>query len=666
MLSILFCLPAAASADSNPARQVPHYDLSVTIVPADHRLEAAGTLTMPAVKEARAVVQIGLSDVMRDLQVEILEPKTSAGPARLEKQREVNRLVIWTVTPAAIIPAGEAVKLRFSYAGGGETRFVFYLGEEGSFAGGFNTAWYPQVESEIKNRIAKSTGRLAFSVPGDYKVIANGKRVSAPAKEAQGRFLFDVGQPSMFSFAAARYVVEQRLSPSGLQTAAYLLRPRAHSKDYLEKCAQVIDVLVREFGPSPYGDVSLVEVPNEPSDKADFAGASFEGFIMSNSDFLDKEFNTAYYGHEISHQWWGVSVAKKSGPRGILMLDEALAQYGSLRAVEVLEGPQAAERYRRTGYPGYILLQNAMGYFMVESAGFDQPLSTLLQGPFTRVLADGKGFIVYDMLARTIGRETFSRVLQGIARRHAGSAVSWDEFLQAVNKEAGKDMQWFFEQWFDRKGAPEWELTWQQDADSVRGVITQAQPYYRARVEVAIEGDDYQTSLQTVELRGERTEFAFPVKFRARRVAVDPHYLVLHRTPQMRALKSAFSANLRARGERDKKRYDEAEKLLREALAKEKDPDLYGARFSLEVALGQLFAEQLKFAEARAMLLSALARPSRRADLLPWAYLSLAKVAREMRDEAMLNDAVSGAVSAEAAYGGDLGVAREARALLAR
>lgn len=601
---------------------------------------------------------------MRDFQVEVVEPKSCAGKATLEKQREINKMVLWTATPASAVPAGEPVKLRFSYLGGEQIRFVFYIGAEGSFAGGFNTAWYPQVEGEKKNQVAKSTGRMTFSVPAEYKVIATGKRLSTTEQEVKGESLFEVAQPSMFSWAAARYIVEQRVSRSGIPTAAYLLRARPYIKDYLEQCAEVIDVLAREFGPNPYGDFSLVEVPNEQSDKAEFSGASFEGFIMSNSSFLDQSFNTAYYGHEISHQWWGVSVGKSDGPRGHMMLSEAMAQYGSLRAVEILEGPRAAEQYRRMGYPGYVALQNATGYFMIEAAGFDQPLSTLVQGKYTRILADGKGFIVYDMLSRVVGRETFSQTLKNVARQFAGKSIDWDEFLQAIEKGAGKDLKWFYDQWFEGKGAPEWDVSWKHEGDAVRGVITQAKPFFRATVEVLIEGDEYQTSLRSLELRGERTEFSFPLKFRARSVQIDPHFLVLNRTPHFRALKSAFAASIRARGERDRKRYDEAEKILREALEKESDPDMYGARFTIEVALGQLFAEQKKFPEAKDHFQTALARAARRMDLLPSAYLSLAKVAKQLNDEATLKYAVSGAISAEAALGGDTGAASEARSLL--
>jgi hypothetical protein len=296
LLFFAFTINAYANSEAT-AGPAPQYDLSARIIPDSHRMEVAGTLLLPPAGEARSAIRILLSDVMRDLRVEILEPKPCAGQAKIEKQGGMNKAIIWALTPVSAIPKGEAVKLRFSYAGGEEIRFVFYIGAEGSFAGGFNTAWYPQAESEGKNKIAKSTGRMAFNVPAQYVVIATGKRLSTAQQEGKGEFLFEVARPSMFSFAAAKYIVERRESSGGIHAAAYLLRARPHIKDYLEKCAEVMDVLVREFGPNPYGDFALVEVPNEQSNKADFAGASFEGFIMSNSSFLDQDFNTAYYGN---------------------------------------------------------------------------------------------------------------------------------------------------------------------------------------------------------------------------------------------------------------------------------------------------------------------------------------------------------------------------------
>jgi hypothetical protein len=81
------------------------------------------------------------------------------------------------------------------------------------------------------------------------------------------------------------------------------------------------------------------------------------------------------------------------------MLSEGMAQFGSLRTVEILEGEAAAERHRRTGYPAYLPEQCALGYFTLLGKGLDHPLFNLpLEGSEARLLADSKGFIVWEML----------------------------------------------------------------------------------------------------------------------------------------------------------------------------------------------------------------------------------------------------------------------------
>ncbi len=647
----------------SPRSPVPSYEMSLNLFPDEHRLEATGVMLLPPAGEPRQSIKLILSDVMRNLRVEVLEPHVSAGTARMEQQAS-GETITWTVYPARPIPARAAVRLRFAYDGGGQTRFVFHLGAEGSFAGGNSTAWYPQIE-----RDARATGTLRFSVPAGYTVFAPGTQTSArnaPPQSERAVYSFTIARPSYFSFAAARYRIERgRPSSSGVPISAYLLRPRPRIGDFLGGCARVLDALTEEFGANPYGEFALVEVPTEQAGRARFEGASGEGFIFSNGNFLDADFNVAYYGHEIAHQWWGVAIGRKwwESSRGRLMLDEAMAQYGSLRAVEAIEGARAAERYRRTGYPGYMDFHSADGYFMVEAGGFDQKLSELPEGEISRIIADSKGFIVYDMLARTVGRENYRRILRSIVSRYAFSNLSWDEFLRLIEIGAGTNLRWFYTQWFERTGAPEWRLEWRQEGDSLRGAVTQLPPYFRVRVELLIEGDQ-ENLTPTVELRGERTEFSFPVNFRARSVTLDPRFRILQRTPEYRALRSAMGAYLRSNIERMQGNTDAAERLLRDALAQETAPDLYGARFTLELGLGQLLLGQNRFAAAREHLEAALASPSRRASVLPWAYFYLARVAKELNDEQLLRRAVAGAETADEIVGGRTGVSRQARALL--
>jgi hypothetical protein len=125
-----------------------------------------------------------------------------------------------------------------------------------------------------------------------------------------------------------------------------------------------------------------------------------------------------------------------------------MAQYGALRVVEQLYGPEAARRFRRTGYPGYEFLQNGLGYLILERAGADAPLVTA-----GRDLANSKGFLIHDLLARTIGRDRFRSILRRFTSDFAFTDVTWETFRDACLAGAGRPLGWFFEQWYGRRSA---------------------------------------------------------------------------------------------------------------------------------------------------------------------------------------------------------------------
>src|SRR4029450_4515983 len=122
----------------------------MTILPNSHRLEASGTLRLASSDTTRKSVQVLLSESMRNFAVEVIEPRVSRGRPVLEQRERPGSTPgagsrVWTIVPPAPFPAGQPILLRFSWAGGNQPGFVFYLGPEGSLAGGINTAWYPQV-----------------------------------------------------------------------------------------------------------------------------------------------------------------------------------------------------------------------------------------------------------------------------------------------------------------------------------------------------------------------------------------------------------------------------------------------------------------------------------------------------------------------------------------
>ncbi len=292
----------------------------------------------------------------------------------------------------------------------------------------------------------------------------------------------------------------------------------------------------------------------------------------------------AFYGHEISHQWWG-NLVTRAGTRGRSMMDEAMAQFGALRCVEIIEGSVAAETFRREGYPGNGSSQSGYEYLMSTELGEDYPLADMPGQYRSHELATTKGFMVLDLLSRTVGRARFRSVLRTITRRYAFRGVRWEEFIGMVQKASPQDLKGFVSEWLERTGAPDWQVTWEQRGDEVRGGITQSAPLYHQALDVELRGRDGQRAIHHVLMAGARTSFRWHVAFRVSDVVADPHFVVLHWLPELKDAAHARGPALRAFRLADRGKTDEASAELQKALANLPSPDVHGARFWTDYAL---------------------------------------------------------------------------------
>ena len=537
-VTILCAFASVVDAQSLPmaAFALPTYDIVVALDFRPARIDVKARITLPATNEPRNSVSFALSELFPDVRIELAGAATRFDSVQIEKtNRPYSRAGwgtnTWRVTPNRPIPAGEPVTLLVSYRGSGDLKsFVFSLGERVAFGAGQNSAWYPEIEEAEPHptgrlRGLRATGDVTFVVDSDVVVYTAARRTSSTNDGRRKTLRFRAAKPMYISFAAGPYIETN---------ATYYLEARETARSNGTRATRVLRALEHEFGPHPFESFAVVEVPASDAEQAGFAGASADGFIMASSEFLDQPFNTEYYGHEIAHQWWGVTV-RPTGARGIWMLSEAMAQFGSLRAVEVIDGPAAAERYRRDEYPGY-LGQGGKSYFRLAAAGHDGALADLpLDGEWSRPLANSKGFMVWNALSLELGRDAFRRILSGIAVRYATSRITWDDFLKEVSRGANRDLSWFYAQWFDRPGVPEWRVTTLGTGDAARSVVLQESPPYQISARVDIASTRCALRKTQVLLRDERTELpSMPATCGIRSFAIDPRYEIIHWTPELR------------------------------------------------------------------------------------------------------------------------------------
>lgn len=83
----------------------------------------------------------------------------------------------------------------------------------------------------------------------------------------------------------------------------------------------------------------------------------------------------------------------------------------------------------------------------------------------SRAVGRGKAGLVLHLLRRAVGEEVFGRAAGKILEATPAARQSWDEVRTVFEKESGKDLGGFFEQWVDQKGLPDLRA----DNASVRG-----------------------------------------------------------------------------------------------------------------------------------------------------------------------------------------------------
>ena len=538
LVSLLLSACASRQVLSSVQPETSVYHLTVRTHPTDRALDVDGTLRLPPTARIRSELRLSVIDRINELNVEIVEPKVSAGRAAAERITRATAQVAgersstaqWNIKPQQPIPAGNPVTLRFSYRVSGRTSLIYYVGPEVAFASGWGDPFYPVVPGTQ----AVATGDLTVEVPQGWKVIAGAQRRSNDKEEARGIYRFTQSLPTPFTFSAGPYTVVRHAGATPL--SAWLLKPRDNFDGFLAGVSAMLGVLNNEFGPYVFDQFSLVEVPRAIAIESGFNAFSPAGFVVLNSrsfDARDARVMNEWLGHEMTHQWFPHSVIWD--PPGFLYLEEALAEYGGLRIVEALDGPAAARVLRTTGTPSDPIY-SASNYFRLVGAGADQPLSAMKSGINERNLAYNKGFLVFGMLAREMGRDHFQRMMRTLTGRRPFQTITWNQFRDAVAKESGRNMDWFFSQWLDRAGAPDLDLTWKQDGDTVRGTVTQRAPYYRATLKVEARGAAGEKTDYSVVIDSTSGTFQFPARFRVQQVELDPDYEVLRWTPQFHAL----------------------------------------------------------------------------------------------------------------------------------
>ena len=490
------------------------------------------------------------------------------------------------------LQSGQRITLRFVYGGDVLSEAgpgLLYVGARGT--------WYP-------NRgIAMSNFNLEFHYPSGWTLVATGKRMdtapSTSSTEADGTAGdqvshwtterpipvagFNLGKYQSAVARAGDVTVEAFATrgvergfpqpepqvivtdPSGTQgtmvppmvITSASPSPARNAQMVADMSAHAIEFFSQRFGPFPYGQLSLTQMPGNLSQG--WPGLIFLSSLsfltaQQKSELHFKPVENALIGgviaHETAHQWWGDLVIW-NGYRD-QWLSEALANYSSLMLFEAENPPQfraAMERYRDD-----LLQKNKEGRSLVEDGpvtlGMRLSCSQFPEGYETVSYERGTWllhmlrYMMRDAEHNQPGDEPFMRALLKIRQRYEGKSVTTRDVLQVFEEElprslwyeGHKSLDWFYQGWINGSAVPRIELrnlkyTDKAGGTAVSGMILQKDapddlvtpvPLYASR-------GGKLTFLGRIFADGPETTFHLSAPAGTRKIVIDPRQTLLAR-----------------------------------------------------------------------------------------------------------------------------------------
>ena len=381
--------------------------------------------------------------------------------------------------------------------------------------------WFP-VNAFGVNRF---TSTISITVPTHMVAIGSGratvgapvaKRGSASALPSK-TYTFTWDKPSFPGTIIAGQFQEFKSDEAGVDLHVFF-KPvhQALGAEYASTALKEFTYFITLYGPAPSAKLNVVEIPD---DTVPAAWAPEIAAIASRA--VTPKTNYRLLANTIAHQWWGVSVSPAS--KEDWWLDDGFARYSEARYVESAAGQNG--------------LEEAVKDMSVGALAYDTvPLSSVgkldVFSPEFQSLVTDKGAMILHMLRWVLGDQKFDQAMRTFASQYAGKPVTMDQFRDIAEKSYGDKLTWFFSQWLDSTGAPEFKTKYtvyrmgNNKGFRVVGEISQDLDLFRMPVDLKIDTDG-KTEEKRVEVVGTNSPFTVETFGRPRRIVVDPEDRVL-------------------------------------------------------------------------------------------------------------------------------------------
>ncbi len=386
-----------------------------------------------------------------------------------------------------------------------------------------NSGWVPTIDKPNQ----KTTNEISMTVPAKFRTLSNGllvKQKKHPDGTRTDTWRMDLPHaPYLMMMAAGEYsIITDKYK--GKEVSYYV------EKEYAPVARQIFGLTPEMIG--FYSDITGVDYPWPKYSQIvvrDFVSGAMENTTATtHSESAQQDARQLIDGnswedviaHELFHMWFGDYVTTESWSN--LSINESFADFGELLWNEYKYGKDAAGEHNTTAMQSYLFSNSSKKdlvrfYYRSREELFD-------------AVSYQKGGRILNMLRNYTGEEAFYKSINLFLTKHKFRAVETQELRLAFEEVTGKDLNWFWNQWFYGSGHPKLDISYDYDQStrSAKVFVKQTQPDKIFKLPVAI--DAYQgggKKRYSVWLENKADTFAFPSSSKPDLINVDGEKILL-------------------------------------------------------------------------------------------------------------------------------------------
>ncbi len=401
----------------------------------------------------------------------------------------------------------------------GRSRMLWTQGEPES-----SCAWFPTLDSPNQ----KFTQEIIVTVDDSLTTLSNGALVSstriAGSKRIDHWELDKPHAPYLAMLAVGPFaVVKDKWKDK--EVSYYVEKPyKGWAKKIFGNTPEMIEFFSQKLNyPYPWNKYSQILVRDYVSGAMENTTATIhmEELLIDETSHIDQNWD-AIIAHELFHQWFGDLATAESWSN--LSLNESWANYSEQLWAEYKGGRDAGDR---------VALEEKAQYFW-ESRYKQEPIIRpryVSPNDMFDSHSYAKGGRVLHMLRHEIGDEAFFTAMSTYLKKFAYKKAEIHDLRLVFEEVTGRDLNWFFDQWFHRPGHPELRVRKTFSGDELLISVSQLQdttytPIYKFSFDVDVwQGGERKR--HRFFANGRDSDFSIPITKAPSLVQFDPDNYLL-------------------------------------------------------------------------------------------------------------------------------------------